>query len=428
MSGLADRLNRLRQHAPDLLNKRVNDHQMQNQRCSWADIQAEEMTREWGKFVIRERRFSLSYYHGDVQLGQLIREGQEFTGFDHKHSVPISPEKLVFMDTETTGLGVGAGNVPFMVAMGYYSGEEFIVQQLFIRNPAEEAAMLYYLREKLSFFSHIVTYNGRTFDWPVLKNRYIIHRIPFAEENLVQVDLLYPSRSLWKQSLPSCRLGKVEEARLGFFRDEDVPGSMAPALYFQYLATGDVKAMEGVFIHNEYDILSLAGLAVHLSDLLAGHVYYDTMQCEELFRLGIWYEKLGKPHLMDKTWNVLRSRPLKASGTYLAPMANMYKKRKNMSLAVELWKLAIDSGRSEPALHALDPIVELAMYFEHQKKDYHTAFIYADKALQMARRRILLCRGSLKLRAEVEALQKRLERLKRKSENHRAQQQLPVLF
>lgn len=430
MSGLSERLNRMKQHAPNLLQARTGDNRLQSEHDGWSEIQAKQMACDGGQFVIRERRYTLAHRHGSMQLGRFIEEPGEFTGFDRKPMEPVQPDKMVFLDTETTGLGIGAGNVPFMIGLGYYSGEEFIVQQMFIRNPSEERAMLHFLKEKLSAFSHVVTYNGRTFDWPVVKNRFILNRIPFTDDGLVQVDLLYPSRSLWKESLPSCRLGIVEEVRLGFFREEDVPGSLAPTLYFQFLNSGDVKTVEGVFIHNEFDILSLAGLAVHLSDLLAGLVSLEKMPCEELYRLGLWYDKLRKPELMEKAWQVLLSRPYQEKVAYLNSIASLYKKKKDMREAVKLWEQIVKtgSGKGGLAIHSLAPMIELAMYFEHQMRDYNQALFYTEKALQIAIRRLSLGRGGLKQRVEVEALQKRLQRLKRKSAAGLAQQELPVLF
>ncbi|UJF35968.1 ribonuclease H-like domain-containing protein [Paenibacillus hexagrammi] len=180
----------------------------------------------------------------------------------------IRIEELLFFDTETTGLGVGAGNVPFLIGIGYYSAEQFVVEQLLIRNHAEEYAMLTYVQALMSRFSRLVSYNGRTFDWPLLKNRFIMNRIKIDDSHILQLDLLYPSRSLWRNTLPSCRLSKVEESRLDFERSDDVPGSMAPTLYFQYLAEQDPNILQGVLTHNEHDILTLAALSIHFGKLL----------------------------------------------------------------------------------------------------------------------------------------------------------------
>src|SRR5690606_34269891 len=122
----------------------------------------------------------------------------------------LDAEKLLFFDTETTGLGLGAGNVPFMLGFGYFERQTFVVEQCLIRHPGEEPAMLEYFAGRLARCTHIVSYNGRSFDWPVLKNRYVLNRLDFPESHLRHIDFLYPSRSLWKRVLPSCSLSVVE--------------------------------------------------------------------------------------------------------------------------------------------------------------------------------------------------------------------------
>src|SRR5690606_25250317 len=125
----------------------------------------------------------------------------------------------------------------------------FVVQQLFVRDPGEEWAMLHYFKQLAANFSHLVTYNGKSFDWPLLANRYVLNRMAEGPAELEHLDLLYIARSLWKNSLDSCRLSRVEEARLGIMREGDVPGSLVPTLYFQYLTDGDFTPLEGVFRH-----------------------------------------------------------------------------------------------------------------------------------------------------------------------------------
>lgn len=221
MSGLRERLSRLRkpEAAP------ATQPPLPAAGGEWAQLGAHVETSPAGSFVMRRRTYGADSAHGKYRLSELAEHVQQLSCF-HDADAVVRIEELLFFDTETTGLGVGAGNVPFLVGIGYYSGELFIVEQLLIRNPAEEYAMLVYLQGMLCRFTHIVSYNGRTFDWPILKNRYVLNRLQLDDSGLLQLDLLYPSRSLWRNALPSCRLSKVEESRLGFERVDDVPGSM----------------------------------------------------------------------------------------------------------------------------------------------------------------------------------------------------------
>jgi hypothetical protein len=331
-------------------------------------------------------------------------------------------EEMLFFDTETTGLGVGAGNVPFMVGIGFYSHEQFIVEQLFIRNPSEELAMLSYLQEKLNRYTYIVSYNGRTFDWPILKNRYVLNRLEFDDSELYHMDFLYPSRSLWRNTLPSCRLSKVEEERLGFLRKDDVPGSMAPELYFLYLAEKDVRVLKGVFIHNEHDIVTMAVLAIHLGRVLGGEISFEKMSGEELYRTALWLEKMQRQVLSDKAmdclWErlILVSAPTGSNVEILLSLAEIYKKKGTYARAIQLWEKYIELQSGGLNL-VLEPYLELAMYYEHKARNYRQALHYTEEAWGRLWRRRTLNRRDPKQSEAEEAIQKRIARLQKKSQS-----------
>ncbi|MFD2612155.1 ribonuclease H-like domain-containing protein [Paenibacillus gansuensis] len=377
----------------------------------WMGAEGRMEANEYGPFLIREVKYPLGHQHGHYTLDKLIRRASELTLTDSLE--PLRHDRMLFFDTETTGLGIGAGNVPFMIGIGFYTEEHFIVEQLFIRNPAEETAMLVYLQEKLGRYTHLVSYNGRTFDWPIVMNRYVMNRLRFQTNHVRHLDLLYPSRSLWRDTLESCRLGVVEEERLGIERGHDVPGSMAPALYFQYLATGDSSVLEGVFRHNERDIVTLACLSAHFGRLLSGDVPWEQLQPEELYRIGLWFGKAEKQELSAEAFRRLTALPDKQAASYYIPLAEIHKKQGNYDAAVELWlKYIGSSGKS--SFHSLEPYVELSMYYEHRCKDYMLALYYAEEAADIASRRQSLSRRDKKQRDQVQALEKRAERIRLK--------------
>ncbi|KQX67984.1 ribonuclease H-like domain-containing protein [Paenibacillus sp. Root444D2] len=460
MSGLRERLGRLRgpsaaqTAAPTLP---VADGE-------WTQLGAHVETSPAGSFVMRRRVYGADSVHGKYRLRELADVAQQLSCF-HDRDAVVRLEELLFFDTETTGLGVGAGNVPFMVGIGFYTGELFTVEQLLIRNPAEEHAMLVYLQELLDRFTHIISYNGRTFDWPILKNRYVLNRLQLDDGKLLQLDLLYPSRSLWRNTLPSCRLSKVEESRLGFERVDDVPGSMAPALYFQYLAEKNPSVLEGVFVHNEHDIVTLAALAIHFGKLLSGgsevtgripgsyrfeleqmkglpsngeqEIETDPeLELEELFRTGVWLDKMGRTvlaenyfdELFDRLMNDPRSADPADQESAILLLAAFYKKNGENLRAVELWKRWIAIKKASIALH-LEPYLELAMYYEHREKNFAQAIFYAEEAWAKLWRRRSLHRGDKRQNEVEEALEKRIHRLKgklRKTESHSFEMTSPV--
>ncbi|NRF93974.1 ribonuclease H-like domain-containing protein [Paenibacillus frigoriresistens] len=433
MSGLREKLGRLRGPAAAqiaLPSLPVADDE-------WAQLGAHVETSPAGSFVMRRRVYGADSVHGKYRLRELADVAQQLSCF-HDRDAVVRLEELLFFDTETTGLGVGAGNVPFMVGIGFYTGELFTVEQLLIRNPAEEHAMLVYLQVLLDRFTHIISYNGRTFDWPILKNRYVLNRLQLDDAKLLQIDLLYPSRSLWRNTLPSCRLSKVEESRLGFERVDDVPGSMAPALYFQYLAEKNPSVLEGVFVHNEHDIVTLAALAIHFGKLVSGESELDPeLELEEMFRTGLWLDKMGRSVIAENYFDLLYARllnDLESSNpadqeSAILLLAAFYKKNGEYLRAVELWKRWIVIKNASIALH-LEPYLELAMYYEHREKNFAQAIFYAEEAWAKLWRRRSLHRGDKRQNEVEEALEKRLHRLKgklRKTESHSFEMTSPVV-
>ncbi|NOU99028.1 ribonuclease H-like domain-containing protein [Paenibacillus planticolens] len=429
MSGLRERLGRLRgpaaaQPAPPSLPAAEDE---------WTPLGAHIETSPSGSFVMRRRVYGRDSVHGKYRLRELADCAQHLSCFHNRDAV-VRHDALLFFDTETTGLGVGAGNVPFMVGIGYYTGELFTVEQLLIRNPAEEQAMLVYLQGLLGRFTHIVSYNGRTFDWPILKNRYVLNRLTLDDSELLQLDLLYPSRSLWRNTLPSCRLSKVEESRLGFERVDDVPGSMAPALYFQYLAEKNPSVLQGVFVHNEHDIVTLAALAIHFSKLLSGDNtgVVAELEVEESYRTGLWLDKMERFALAETVFDDLFSRlmfdsqPANSSDheSAILLLAAFYKKKGEFLRAVDLWKRWIQIKNASLALQ-LEPYLELAMYYEHRERNLDQAIFYAEEAWAKLWRRRALHRGDRKQNEIEEALEKRIRRLKdkrRKTESLQARE------
>ncbi|WNR42266.1 ribonuclease H-like domain-containing protein [Paenibacillus roseipurpureus] len=438
MSGLRERLGRLRGPAA----ASATPPPPPEAGGEWAQLGAHIATSPGGSFVMRRRVYGADSVHGKYRLSDLADVAPQLSSF-HEHDAVVRAEELLFFDTETTGLGVGAGNVPFMVGIGYYEDEQFIVEQLFIRNPAEEQAMLLYLQALLGRFTHIVSYNGRTFDWPILKNRFVLNRLALEDAELLQLDLLYSARSLWRNSLPSCRLSKVEEARLGFERVDDVPGSMAPALYFLYLAEKDPSVLKGVFVHNEHDIVTLAALAIHFGRLLtpANEDSMDEEYCsdvetdeggfgaeelhqldlEELYRTGVWLDKMDRiakaeryfDRLYTRLLDEVPDRPPADREIAAMQLADWYKKRGRYSRAVELWKTAILLKPSSISSQ-LEPYLELAMYYEHKEKNLELAVFYTEEAWAKLWRRRALQRADRKFSELEDAWEKRLNRLQDK--------------
>ncbi len=207
------------------------------------------------------------HFHGKVRLSRFSPADLQFliTLMREKASVP-DREGIVFLDTETTGIQGGAGMCPFLVGLGYFAGDEFHLLQYFIRDFDEEPSMLSALGELLSRFRLVVTYNGAAFDIPLLETRFALARLESPFPALSHFDLLFTARKLWRNGHGSCRLAALEHELISFLRGPDVPGSMIPRLYFDYLHQNPAPALRQVFTHNIHDVVSLAALTIHACD------------------------------------------------------------------------------------------------------------------------------------------------------------------
>jgi uncharacterized protein len=289
----------------------------------------------------------------------------------------------VFLDTETTGLGMGAGTYVFLVGAGYLDGNDFRVKQFFLMGPGHEMAFLATLSEFLSGFTTVVTFNGKAFDLPLLENRYIRHRQtpPFADPP--HIDLLHPARRIWKRRLESCALSSLEAQILGLARtQQDVPGWEIPSRYFRYQRSGDSRELEGVFYHNLQDILSLAALTVHVDRVLADPVCGLITDAQDFLSLGKAFARGGDTETALLCFEQALRRPMHASdrADCLIRSATLQKRDRRWDVAVQIWETLVDEG-GEPALYGR---IELSKYYEHVERDYLAALEQVQAALHVA--------------------------------------------
>jgi len=393
---------------------------------AWTAMGVARLVNEEGECLLRRVVYPLEHRHGHHRLGELVECAPALAALCGTGAADAAPdaERILFLDLETTGLGVGAGNVPFMTGIAYVEGGRFVIEQTLIRHPAEERAMLADLRRKLKERPYLATYNGRTFDWPLLKGRFIMNGFGRgAAAEPLHLDFLHPSRSIWRNTLASLRLSHVEEERLGIAREDDVPGSMAPIIYFRYLQDGNPGPLGGVFRHNELDMLSLACLAIRFGRLLSGglgrHVPLPE-EDEEMLRTGFWLERMGRADEAEALYERLAGR--ETAGLWCLPLAARDKRCGNWRRAVLLWQKAAQAAERQGWASG-EAHIELSMYYEHRAKDYQQALRYASAALELAVRRSSLGRFDAKKRAEQEAIRRRIERLEKKAERSRAREQ-----
>ena len=205
---------------------------------------------------------------------------------------PGASDKILFLDLETTGLAGGAGTYAFLVGCGWFDGGLFRLRQFLLTDFAAERALLESVAQLADDVSCVVTYNGKTFDLPLIETRFALQRMqtPFAD--LAHVDLLHPARRMWRQDDVECRLTYLEQALCGHEREGDVPGFEIPSRYFRYVRSGDARPLQAVLEHNRLDIVSLAMLTARASQLLDEGPSAATTP-REAFGMGRLYERAG---------------------------------------------------------------------------------------------------------------------------------------
>lgn len=342
-------------------------------------------TNEFGSFLLKRIIYPIEHFHGMYQLKQL-KEMSPFLGrfFPEASHLYIEIEQVMFFDLETTGLGTGTGNIPFMVGFAYFKGNQYIVEQAVIRHVAEERALLAYLHRLCERFKYLVTYNGKTFDWPLMVNRYIMNGMREEIWQPEHIDLLHPSRFLWRNALESCKLSHIEEVRLSITRLDDLPGAEAPDRYFKYLADLNPEHLIPVFKHNELDMLTLVSLSTRFAYLLSDQDVKQIIQLphdpEEMIRTGLWLEKMGLTNQCESLFHIASQLPLHYAPT-LYKLSIRDKQCGNEERAIFLWEKIIESDHLD--LRAkVDCCIQLAMYYEHKQKQFVKALSMAEIAEQ----------------------------------------------
>lgn len=314
----------------------------------------------------------------------------------------------LFLDLETTGLVGGSGVIPFLVGMGFYRDDRFYITQYFLGDLAEEERMI---GELSSFFSEmdfksVVSFNGKAFDLPLLETRFILNRQELTLSELPHLDFLFSARSLWRHKLESCRLYHLSREIVGADRSEDIPSSEIPALYFQYLRTGNFSLMEPVLYHNEEDILSLLGLVIQGAMLFSGREDEWAEDGVDFYGVACVFENIGEVERSVRFFQKALERNLDRELELRAKkkLSYYFKRKKEWQKAVSLWEELSSSDQ-------LFSYRELAMYYEHRKKQYEEAKRIAEQGLALS---MEVMSASFR-----EDFAYRLERLNRKIEKQR---------
>lgn len=255
----------------------------------------EIVTTPHGKHFEMEKLYPSHQRHGSYEIADLPLWPHDLLDALSNGEIPAAaPESMAFLDTETTGLAGGSGTYAFLIGVGSIHPDGFRVRQFFMRDYNEEASVLHSLAAHLARFRVMVTYNGRSYDQPLLETRYTMMRSRHPFSKMEHLDLLYGSRRLFKLRLENCRLVNLENSILGFDRGPDIPGELIPYAYFEYLRTKRAHRLLPVFHHNVLDIVSLACLTGIVPEAFRDPANVRVRHGSDLLGLARWLQAAGR--------------------------------------------------------------------------------------------------------------------------------------
>ncbi len=339
------------------------------------ELPAEPRDTAYGRIHVREHVLPPGHRHGLAE----VRAALEADPADvaalalDEGLASVDLTRMLLLDTETTGLAGGTGTLPFVVGLAWFDGDALRVQQLLLRRPGEEGPILRHLEERLAASSCLVTYNGKTFDWPLLKSRFVMNRLPVPPA-LPHLDLLHCARRVFRHRSGGAKLVHLEEHVLGHVRVGDVPGGDIPELYFRYLRNGNGSLLTPVLEHNAQDMALLPALL----GVIARQFRASGREGDPRDQLG-YAQVATRARDYDRALAFARAAASSGgsalSAEALALASTLSRRNGESQEAINLLERALGlAGRdAAPALH-----LELSKLYEHRARD-------PGRALQHAR-------------------------------------------
>jgi hypothetical protein len=287
------------------------------------------------------------------------------------------PGQWLFLDTETTGLAGGTGTYPFLVGIAWWDAGGLEVEQFFMREQSEEHSVLVALAERMAERRVLVTFNGKSFDWPLLETRFRMTRAIKVPAPRAHIDFLHPARNLWRLRLGSVRLQDLEKHVLGWNRGIDVMSELIPSIYFDFLRGGSPDPLVPIFHHNQMDLRGLAGLASRVLALLSQPEQHGT-DALEFFGISRICERRGEFIRARKLYqhSIARALPPETDRAARWSLSRLAKREGDLTLACELWEGML--GHSREGFEAYE---QLAIHYEYRAREPHRAASLARRAL-----------------------------------------------
>jgi len=390
-----------------------------NQNDEWiAAVEAEldvKVIRDGSSFFLLKENY---YPLFENENSKLITEGTVSPKFnlitDEGADKSFHWRKLIFIDLETTGLAGGTGTYAFLIGLGHIELDNIVVRQYLLPDFSHEWLMLKFVEQAIQSFDHVASFNGKSFDIPLINSRFILNRMIPILEGMPHVDLLHASRRIWKRRLPSCDLQTLESHILDYQRVGDIPGELIPQLYFEFIRKREAFMMAEVLEHNFHDIVNLVLLSLKISAIAESPLQHLTFAQDQYSLAHYYFQNDHHEEAIPLLESILNDnetdRELKLSAFFLSALIFKRLKKSDESKK-HLWELL------NRQYHHPKVIEELAKFYEHEDKDYTTAIQIVEKGLKYLETLQQLGNNSDGLKY-LPLLKHRLNRLKRKSEKN----------
>jgi uncharacterized protein YprB with RNaseH-like and TPR domain len=340
------------------------------------------VTTEYGSHFETEKLWERHRRHGAVDISDLHDLPLDLLDSLSDGAITSShPSRWAFLDTETTGLAGGSGTYAFLIGVGHIEPAGFRLRQFFMRDFDEEPSLLHALAEHLAGFDVLITYNGKTYDQPLLETRFRMTRRRHPFDRMQHLDLLFGARRLWKLRLDSCRLIELENQILGVERQGDLPGELIPYYYFEYVRTRQALRLVPIFHHNAIDILSLACLTAIVPLPFRSPGETRLRHGADLIGLARWLLRADR---QDEALDLYRRAvdlglPDDLLFRVLWEIAGVEKRRGRDAAALAVFT-DLAASRNPYRVRAFE---ELAKYYEHGEKNYLMALEMTRCALDL---------------------------------------------
>lgn len=339
-------------------------------------------------FVVR-RASDSSARHGATTVGVLAERLAVAGSAAAIVGAGLARAPFLFFDLETTGLSGGAGTYAFLVGCGWFEGVRFVTEQHLLTDPPGERGMLLAVAAAFRTAGALVTFNGKSFDAPLLETRYLFHRLDPPCAELPHVDLLHPARRFWGGTVEAgCTLAALEARLLKVSRVGDVPGLEIPRRYFHFVRTGDPRPLAAVLEHNRLDLLSLAALTARLFQLV-DEGPAAARDAREAFALGRVYDRAGLADRAEASFEralSLSREPLSREPAVrleaLRALAVGARRQRRHDVAAARWQAMLAEPEC-PAALAREAIEALAVHHEHRQRNLDAAKMFALRGLEI---------------------------------------------